>query len=73
MFSTLFAAYYYINMEIVSFTCKECDDRIGEFANLWTQVGKSYFSPIVDAEHAPEIESHGPHRSGEKGTLVEGW
>jgi hypothetical protein len=60
-------------MEIISFICTGCDVSVGEFANLWTQIGKSYFSPIVDPEHSPAIKSHGPLRSGEKGTLVEGW
>ncbi|OIW35589.1 hypothetical protein CONLIGDRAFT_63525 [Coniochaeta ligniaria NRRL 30616] len=59
-------------METVTFTCKTCDSSIGEFANLWTQIGKSYFSPIVDPQRGPDIRSHGPLRSGEKGTLVEG-
>jgi hypothetical protein len=60
-------------METIRICCKSCDSSIGEFTNLWTQVGKSYFSPIVDPPHAPEIESAGPARAGEKETLVEGW
>lgn len=60
-------------MEIITFTCKACGSSIGDFTNLWTQIGKSYFSPIVDPQHGPDIKPHGPVRSGEKGTLVEGW
>lgn len=60
-------------MEIVTFTCKGCDVSIDDFANLLTQVGKSYFSPIVDPEHGPAIMSQGPLRAGKKGTLVERW
>jgi hypothetical protein len=60
-------------MEIITFTCKGCGSSIGNLTNLWTQIGKSYFSPIVDPHHGPDINPHGPLRSGEKGTLVEGW
>jgi hypothetical protein len=60
-------------METINICCKSCDNLIAEFTNLWTQIGKSYFSPIIDPPHAPNIVSHGPVRSGEKGTLVEGW
>ncbi|KAB5530292.1 hypothetical protein GE09DRAFT_387008 [Coniochaeta sp. 2T2.1] len=59
-------------MEIITFNCKSCGGSIGDFANLWIQIGKSYFSPIVDPHHAPDIKPHGPLRAGEKGTLVEG-
>lgn len=60
-------------MRTVTFACRGCDSPIGDFTNLWTQIGKSYFSPIIDPQRSPDIRSHGPLRAGEKGTLVEGW
>jgi hypothetical protein len=60
-------------MEIISCICKGCDVVIGDFTNLWTQIGTSYYSPVVDAESNLGIESHGRARWGEQGTLVEGW
>lgn len=60
-------------MELISCTCKACNVIIGDFANLWTQIGTSYYSPIVDPEPDVGIGSRGTVRFGEKGTLVEGW
>ncbi len=60
-------------METVFCECKKCDSAIGRFANLWTQIGKSYFSPVVEPEDELAIQSHGTVRIGERGTLVEEW
>jgi hypothetical protein len=60
-------------MEVISCICKSCDIVIGNFTNLWTQIGTSYYSPVIDAESSLGIESHGGVRGGEGGTLVEGW
>ncbi|KAK1757724.1 hypothetical protein QBC47DRAFT_164319 [Echria macrotheca] len=58
-------------MELVYCNCKKCESTIGLFVNLWTRIGKSYYSPIVDAE-GPLIRPDGEVRAGETGTLVEG-
>lgn len=60
-------------METINICCRGCDNPLAQYTNLWTQIGKSYFSPIIDPLEGPVIESHGPLRFGEKGTLVEGW
>ncbi|KAK4103137.1 hypothetical protein N658DRAFT_422231 [Parathielavia hyrcaniae] len=59
-------------METVFCECKKCDAPIGRFFNLWTQIGKSYFSPVVEPEDDLAIQFHGAFRIGEHGTLVEG-
>lgn len=60
-------------METVFCECKKCGAPIGRFANLWTQIGKSYLSPAVEPEDALAARSHGEIRVGEQGTLVEEW
>lgn len=60
-------------MEVIKCTCKDCGATVSECANLWTQIGKTYFSPIVEPRDGFAIESHGPVRLGESGTLVEAW
>ncbi|KAK4127143.1 hypothetical protein N657DRAFT_661377 [Parathielavia appendiculata] len=59
-------------METVFCECKKCGAPIGRFVNLWTQIGKSYFSPVVEPEDDLAIQYHGTIRIGEQGTLVEG-
>jgi len=60
-------------METISCTCKECGGVIGVCANLWTQIGRTYFSPIVEPHDGFMIAPHGAVRLGERGTLVEAW
>ena len=62
-------------METVDCNCKKCGTTIGHFINLWTQVGKRYFSPIVnpDSDDSLALRSEGGIRVGEAGTLVEEW
>jgi len=61
------------NMDTILCSCKNCDSEIGEFANLWTQVGKSYVSPVIEPDEGPAVLCHGVVRVGERGTLVEEW
>ena len=60
-------------MESVYCNCNQCNATIGLFVNLWTQIGKSYFSPIIDPDDSPAVVAQGSSRMGEKGTLVEEW
>jgi hypothetical protein len=60
-------------METVFCECKKCDAPIGRFVNLWTQIGKSYFSPVVEPEDDLAVRRQGAARIGERGTLVEEW
>jgi len=60
-------------MESVYGNCKKCDDTIGLFVNLWTRIGKSYFSPIVDPGNDVAVRLDGEIRVGERGTLVDEW
>lgn len=60
-------------MESVYCNCKECNATIGLFVNLWTQIGKSYFSPIINPDDSPAVLAEGASRMGEKRTLVEEW
>jgi len=42
--------------------------------NLWTQIGKNYYSPLVASDDELQaITSNGLSRSGEAGTIVGGW
>ncbi|KAL2132579.1 hypothetical protein VTI74DRAFT_3634 [Chaetomium olivicolor] len=58
-------------METIFCECKKCDAPIGRFSNLWTQIGKSYFSPVVEPEDDLAVKCKGNVRIGERGTLVE--
>ncbi|KAK1827208.1 hypothetical protein QBC39DRAFT_267529 [Podospora conica] len=58
-------------MESVYCNCKQCSATIGLFVNLWTQIGKSYFSPVIAPDDSPAVLREGASRMGEKGTLVE--
>lgn len=60
-------------METVDCNCARCGAKLGRFTNLWTQIGKSYFSPAVTSQEDPWVMSQGVTRIGEKGTLVDGW
>ncbi|AEO65401.1 uncharacterized protein THITE_56406, partial [Thermothielavioides terrestris NRRL 8126] len=58
-------------METAFCECRKCDAPIGRFANLWTQIGKSYFSPVVEPEDDLAVQCQGSVRVGEPDTLVE--
>ncbi len=60
-------------METVFCECKKCGAPVGRFVNLWTQIGKSYFSPVVEPEDDLAVRCQGAARIGERGTLVEEW
>ncbi len=62
-----------LTMETVFCECKKCDAQIGRFVNLWTRIGKSYFSPVVEPEDDLAVQCQGAVRIGERGTLVEEW
>ncbi|KAI0136658.1 hypothetical protein BJ170DRAFT_23540 [Xylariales sp. AK1849] len=58
-------------MERIFANCKKCNGELGSFVNLWTQIGKSYISPIVKADGSLNIIWTGPVRLGETQTLVD--
>ncbi|KAI2619373.1 hypothetical protein GGS26DRAFT_330282 [Hypomontagnella submonticulosa] len=58
-------------MDQVICSCKRCAQRLGEFANLWIKIGKSYISPIIDDEDGLAIALTGSVRLGEEQTLVD--
>lgn len=60
-------------METVFCECKKCDAAIGRFTNLWTQIGKSYFSPVMEPEDDLAVQYQGSVRIGDQGTLVAEW
>lgn len=60
-------------MERLTCKCAQCKANLGQFINLWTKVGKSYYSPIIDPAETRGISAKGQTRSGEQNTLVEGW
>lgn len=60
-------------METIFCECKKCDAAIGRFANLWTQIGKSYFSPVIEPEDDLAVQYLDTVRIGEQDTLVAEW
>lgn len=60
-------------MESVYCNCRKCDSTVGLFVNLWTRIGKSYFSPVVDPGNDVAVRPEGAIRVGEPGTLVDEW
>ncbi|KAM0457753.1 hypothetical protein ACHAPV_006649 [Trichoderma viride] len=62
-------------MDLVAVRCAKCDSRLGNLANLWTQIGKKYITPVAHAEEkadADKISATGAVRIGDADTLVEG-
>lgn len=56
--------------------CAKCDSTLGTLVNLWTQIGKKYITPVAyveDKAEADKIAATGAVRTGDVGTLVEGW
>lgn len=60
-------------MDLVYCRCRSCGGRLGDFINLWTQIGKSYFAPLVEPRAELNVKLQGNVRVGEKNTLVEAW
>ncbi|KUI67417.1 hypothetical protein VM1G_02778 [Cytospora mali] len=59
-------------MERIRCNCKQCGSKLGEFVNLWTQVGKSYCTPVVQPFEPLNIQHDGEARLGDSQTLVDG-
>ncbi|KAK1671178.1 hypothetical protein BDP55DRAFT_298028 [Colletotrichum godetiae] len=57
-------------MEIIQCKCARCQTKLASFFNLWTQIGKSYFSPTIEAQGNTKIIAKEPTRIGEAGYLV---
>lgn len=60
-------------MEKLIGKCSQCSTELGRFVNLWTQIGKSYVTPIVTPDESRTIITKGPTRVGDENTLVSGW
>ena len=60
-------------MEQVTCSCTKCGRDLGEFANIWTQIGKSYVSPVGGDDGNAKVENRGSVRVGDKETLVGDW
>lgn len=60
-------------MEKLIGKCSQCSSELGRFINLWTQIGKSYVTPVVAPEDIRAIATKGPTRVGDENTLVSGW
>ncbi|KAI1103303.1 hypothetical protein F4804DRAFT_232789 [Jackrogersella minutella] len=60
-------------MERIVCSCVKCDQRLGEFINLWIKIGKNHISPIVDNQENLDVISIGTARLGEEQTLIENW
>ncbi|KAI1369332.1 hypothetical protein F5Y08DRAFT_151183 [Xylaria arbuscula] len=58
-------------MDIASISCSQCHHDLGTLLNLWTQIGKSYISPVVHTGTALDVTPDGAIKHGEKGTIVE--
>ncbi|OHE93621.1 hypothetical protein CORC01_11120 [Colletotrichum orchidophilum] len=59
-------------MEVIQCKCTSCQTKLANFFNLWTQIGKSYFSPLIDAQGTTQMVAKEPTRIGEAETLVAG-
>ncbi|KAH7359382.1 hypothetical protein B0T11DRAFT_114747 [Plectosphaerella cucumerina] len=57
-------------MERVLCQCAACDAKVGLYTNLWLQIGKGYYSPVLDDEAEAAHVVKGSQRDGEEGTLV---
>lgn len=56
--------------------CAKCGLELKILANLWTQIGKKYITPVThveDKSEADKIAATGAIRIGDANTLVEGW
>ncbi|KAK1541904.1 hypothetical protein CPAR01_05291 [Colletotrichum paranaense] len=57
-------------MEVIQCKCASCQAILATFFNLWTQIGKSYFSPTIEAQGNTQMIAKEPTRIGEAGYLV---
>ena len=60
------------SMDTLECTCSACGNVIGQFINLWVQIGKTYYSPVVQGYEPPALVPSGVVRQGSSGTLIEG-
>ncbi|KAL7797763.1 hypothetical protein V8C43DRAFT_329093 [Trichoderma afarasin] len=62
-------------MDQVAVRCTKCGSELKILANLWTQIGKKYITPVThveDKNEADKITATGAVRIGDAGTIVEG-
>ncbi|KKP01116.1 hypothetical protein THAR02_06785 [Trichoderma harzianum] len=62
-------------MDQVAVRCTKCGSELKILANLWTQIGKKYITPVTyveDKNEADKITATGAIRIGDAGTIVEG-
>jgi hypothetical protein len=60
-------------MERVLCQCAACDAKVGIYTNLWLQIGKGYYCPVLNDEAEAAHVVKGSQRDGEEGTLVAEW
>lgn len=60
-------------MESLICKCAGCDAELARSLNLWVQIGKNYYSPVVDPTGGFSIVTSGAVRIGEPGTIVGAW
>jgi len=60
-------------MKTLRCKCAGCGAELAQLVNLWTQIGKTYYSPILDPEHGMNIITLGQSRIGDEMTLVADW
>jgi len=60
-------------MDILVCRCVTCNAQLGRFLNLWVQIGKKYYSPVVDVIDGFNIVPTGAVRVGEPATVVGAW
>jgi hypothetical protein len=57
-------------MEQVTFSCNDCDERVGSFENLWDKIGKTYYSPVTTGPDPCSLQPKGDPRPGAEGTVI---
>ncbi|KAI0539259.1 hypothetical protein GGR58DRAFT_243243 [Xylaria digitata] len=57
-------------METVTACCGQCGHHLGTILNLWTQIGKCYISPVIEAKVALDVDSDGAIQQGKKDTII---
>lgn len=60
-------------MDRIRCTCRQCDSKLGDFFNQWIQIGKTYFTPIIDPSGVVNLRAAGAVRWGDENTLVDEW
>ncbi|KAK5987359.1 hypothetical protein PT974_11486 [Cladobotryum mycophilum] len=62
-------------MDSVFLKCANCDAKLGDLTNLWTQIGKKYITPASysqDINNSLKVSASGTVRLGDANTLIEG-